>query len=84
MSDEASKKMRIDRVERLFKELRYELERGFMEGEIEESLRFEFVVPVSREIKEGAVHFLFESRPVHRYSILGSSLISESRLKVVK
>ena len=83
MSEEA-KKMRMDRISRLFHELRYEIERGFMEGEVDESLVFEFIVPVSRELKGGSVHCRFESRPVHRDSIYENSLMFEPRLRVIK
>ena len=73
MSEETNRQMRMNRIDRLFNELRYEIERGFMEGEIEERLGFEFIVPVSKEVKNGVVHCFFESRPVHRDSVFGNS-----------
>lgn len=46
---------RKERIERLLHELRYEIERGIMENEIEEHLSFEFIIPISREIPNGGM-----------------------------
>lgn len=75
--------MRMERIERLLRELRYEVERGMMETEIDESIRYEFIVPVSRQLKEGVVWCRFETRPVHRGSAMGRHLNPEPRLKLV-
>ena len=84
MSDSTDKKMRLERINRLFKELRYEIERGFMEGEIDESIGYRFVVPISRQIKNGIVVCEFRSRPVHRDSEFNGGFDQEPRLKLVE
>jgi len=81
---EENKKMRMERINRLLHELRYEIERGFMEHEIEERIGYEFVVPISREINNGVVHCRFETRPVHMGSVMGKDLNMEPRLKIIK
>lgn len=77
-------KYRQQRIERLLEELRYEITRGMMEGEIDESLGFRFIVPVSKRIPDGVVHCEFLSRPVHRHSILMHEFGAPPRLRVVK
>jgi len=76
--------MRMERIQRLLYELRYEVERGFMDGEIDESLGYEFIVPLSREIRDGVVLCRFTTRPVHRQSVIGMRLNPEPRLKIVR
>lgn len=57
---------RKERIERLLDELRYEITRGMMEGDVEEQLVFGFYVPVSKVMREGVVWCEFRTRPVHR------------------
>lgn len=57
---------RLERIERLLEDLKYEIIRGMMEGEVDETLTFQFHVPVSKRIKDGVVSCEFRSRPVHR------------------
>jgi len=78
------KEMRMERINRLIHELRYELERGFMEGEIEESITWHHIIPVSREVTNGVVVCRLETRPVHRDSAFGQQLETEPRLRVVR
>ena len=78
------KNMRMARINRLLYELRYEVERGFMEREIDECIGYEFIVPVSLQIHDGVVVCRFETRPVHRHSILGKKLNQEPRIKLVE
>lgn len=54
---------RIERIERLLSELEYEIVRGMMDGEIEETIQFRFIVPVSKIIPKGVVECRFETRP---------------------
>lgn len=54
---------RRERIERLLDELKYEIMRGMMEGEIDESLGFQFVVPQSKQIPHGVVLCEFRTRP---------------------
>jgi hypothetical protein len=72
---------RQERIERLLSDLRYEIERGMMEGDVDEHLRFRFIVPTSRTFHDGAVECRFETRPVKHARFLG---IEEQRLRVVK
>jgi hypothetical protein len=58
--------IRQERIERLLNELRYEIERGMMEGEVDETLSFQFYVPISKQIHDGVVFCRFHTRPVHR------------------
>ena len=55
---------RKERIERLLLELRYEVERGMMEGEIEEEMEYRFYVPISKAIPEGVVFCEFRTRPI--------------------
>lgn len=70
---------RKERIEKILHELRYEIEVSMMQGEIDETLWFEFVVPVSKVIPNGVVVCSFRTRPTlyYRDGI-------EPRLKVVK
>ncbi len=45
MSDPTN--FRKERIEKLLHELRYEVERGMMEHDIDETLQFKFYVPIS-------------------------------------
>ncbi|WP_223621187.1 hypothetical protein [Lysobacter sp. ESA13C] len=62
MSDATYRK---ERIERLLHELRYEVERGMMEGEIEETLLFAFIVPIGKSLAGGVVRCEFRTRPTH-------------------
>ena len=73
-------KYRMERIERLLYELRYEVERGMMEREVDESLEFSFYVPRSNSIPNGVVHCRFRCTPISSiYMEPGEPL-----LKVVK
>ena len=84
VSKDIAAKMRMERIDRLLNELKYEVTRGFMETEIDETIGFTFIVPVSRQIKNGVVLCQFYTRPVHRDTAMGRSINSEPRLQVVK
>lgn len=72
---------REERIEKLLDELRYEVTRGMMEGDIEEEIGFEFIIPVSKSIPNGVVNCRFQTRPMpHVYAHLEEA----PRLKVVK
>ena len=73
---------RMERIERLLRELRYEVERGMMEREIDEQLGFRFVVPISNIIKDGVVQCEFRTRPMPRGAMAIDDL--QPRLRVVK
>lgn len=73
---------RRERIEKLLNELRYEVERGMLEREIDEEMGFRFVVPVSNKVKDGVVHCEFRTRPMHRSAIDINDL--QPRLRVVK
>lgn len=57
---------RMERIEKLLRELEYEVTRGMMEREIDEQIGFRFVVPISQKIKDGTVNCEFRTRPVPR------------------
>lgn len=71
-----------ERIEKLLKELQYEVMRGMMEGEVDEHLTFRFYVPISKDIHNGVVFCEFRTRPVPRHWMPPESM--EPRLKVVK
>ena len=73
---------RRDRIEKLFHELKYEIERGMMEGDIDETLGFRWYVPISKSIKDGVVFCEFRSRPVLRHYMDPRDL--QPRLRLVK
>lgn len=54
---------RIEKITQLLHELKFELERGFIEGDIDETITFEFVHPNSRSIPGGSVYARFQTRP---------------------
>lgn len=78
MSDKPN--YRMERIERLLKELEYEVVRGMMEGEVDETLQFTFIVPLSKRIHKGIVHCEFRTRPAPHYM----AMIGPPRLQVVK
>lgn len=55
--------LRMERIERLLNEIQYEITRGMMEGEVDEVLGFEFLVPISKSVPKGVVHCSFRTRP---------------------
>ncbi len=63
-------------------ELRYEIERGMMQGEIDETMGFQFYVPISKAIPDGVVFCEFRTRPVPRFYMGVDDL--QPRLKLVK
>lgn len=75
---------RQERIEKLLHELRYEVERGMLQGEIDETLMFQFVVPLSKRIPDGVVLCEFRTRPLPRYSVPMSLDALEPRLRLVK
>lgn len=73
---------RMERVERLLTELRYEVERAMMEGDIEdETLSFRFIVPRSKEIPSGVVMCEFTTRPMPAAYV---PFCGQAKLRVVK
>lgn len=80
MSDPTN--FRRERIEKLLHELRYEVERGMMEREIDETMGFRFFVPISQAIPDGVVLCEFRTRPVPRHT-MGLDDITP-RLKLVK
>ena len=75
--------VRIERIERLLNELRYEVERGMMDGEIDETIGFQWIVPISKEIPGGVVFCMFQTRPRPAHSIHPDIQITP-RLTVVR
>ena len=76
-------KYRLERIERLLNELRYECERGMMEGEIDEQMVFRFIVPLSKAIPNGVVFCEFHTRPTPHYMCPYPEAASP-KLRVVK
>lgn len=73
---------RRERIEKLLHELRYEVERGMLERDIDEEMNFQFYVPISNKIRDGVVFCEFRTRPVPRRAMDPSDL--QPRLKLVK
>lgn len=72
---------RQERIEKLLHELRYEVERGMMEGDIDETLGFRFYVPISKRLPEGVVFCEFLTRPIPKYAMDPRDI--QPRLRVV-
>ena len=73
--------VRKERIERLLKELEYEVTRGMIEKDIGEEMAFLFYVPISSKIPDGVVRCAFSTRPVARYYMHPDDL--HPRLKVI-
>jgi hypothetical protein len=73
---------RMERIEKLFHELRHEIERGMMENEIDETIGYKFIVPISRAIPDGIVACEFRTRPMPRYMGFDPEAM-QPRLRVV-
>ena len=58
---------RKERIEKLLHELRYEIERGMMEKDIDEMIGYRFYVPISHSIPGGVVFCEFHTQPIPRY-----------------
>lgn len=80
MSDPTN--FRRERIEKLLHELRYEVERGMLERDIDESMGFQWYVPLSQAIRDGVVFCEFRTRPVPRWQMDGQHF--QPRLRVVK
>lgn len=77
------KTYRQERVERLFNELLYEITRGMMEGDLDESIGFDFIVPSSRTFPHGVVTCKFRTRPIPEYDAVLLDQ-NKSRLRIIK
>jgi len=73
---------RRERIEKLLHELRYEVERGMLERDIDEEMGFRFYVPISNKIPDGVVFCEFRTRPIPRHAMSPEDL--EPRLRIVK
>ena len=73
---------RMARIERLLTELRFEIERGMMDGEIDETVGYQFYVPISKSIPDGVVHCEFLTRPIPRHFMRHDAI--KPRLQLVK
>ena len=74
--------IRRERIQKLLHELRYEVERGMLEREIDEEICFRFYVPISRAFHDGVVFCEFRTRPIARHMMHPDNL--QPRLQVVK
>ena len=72
----------MERITKLLHELRYEVERGMMNHEIDETMGFQFYVPISRAIPDGVVFCEFSTHPIQRYMM--DPMDSQPRLRLVK
>jgi hypothetical protein len=72
---------RKERVERLLNELKYEVTRGIMEGELEEYLTFNFLIPRSKLPTE-MVRCEFRTAPITRDMLYLAERTSTEGLKV--
>ena len=75
---------RKERIEKMLHELRYEIEVGMMQGDIDETLSFRFVVPTSKAIPDGVVVCEFRTRPTPTPRGYAGFDTAEPRLRVVK
>lgn len=75
---------RQERIERLLEELRYEVERGMMEREIDEQMVFTFFVPTSKEGRDWIVSCEFRTRPMPHYALPSKYLVEGPKLRVIQ
>ena len=75
-----TKQHRINRIDILLYELKYEVTRGIMEGDIEEHMTYEFFIPQSKELKGGIIQCTFNTKP----TFYNTALYNEPKLRVVK
>ena len=80
--DEERTNIRFERIQRLLRELEYEITRGMLGGEIDETISFQFVVPLSRRMPEGIVLCELRTRPTAMYAVPLN--IVKPRLRVVE
>lgn len=80
---EVTQNYRQERIERLLHELRYEVERGMMEGDIDETLCFAFFVPLSKSIPKGVVRCVFQTRPIPHH-LADPCDMASPKLRIVK
>jgi hypothetical protein len=73
---------RMERIEKLLHELEYEVARGMMEGDIDETIGFRFYVPISKRIRNGVVSCEFRTRPIPREYMSPDDI--RPRLRLVK
>ena len=76
---------REERIEKLLRELRYEIERGLAEREIEEEMHFQFIFPRSQRIPNGLVFCQFRMRPITNFDAMAMNPeMLVPKLRVVK
>lgn len=73
---------RQERIEKLLKELEYEVTRGMLEKDIPEEMGFRFYVPISNKIPDGVVACEFRTRPITRLAMHIDDL--QPRLRLVR
>ena len=78
-----STNFRRERIEKLLHELEYEVTRGMMEKDIDETIGFSFFVPISIRIPDGVVECQFRTRPIPRYA-MPLDYLEKPRLRIVK
>jgi hypothetical protein len=74
--------VRQERIERLLRELEYEVKRGMLEKDIPEEMGFRFYVPISNKIPDGVVACEFRTGPVPRSAMAIDDL--RPRLQLVR
>ena len=75
--------IRKERIEKMLHELRYEIEIGMLQGDIDETIGFQFIVPISKSIPNGVVFCEFRTRPMHRQNAMHLGH-DEPRMKLIK
>jgi hypothetical protein len=73
---------RFERIEKLLNELRYEVELGMAQREIDEEISFRFYVPISQKIPNGVVFCEFRTRPAPHMAMHPDDV--QPRLRLVK
>ena len=79
----AAAQMRMERINRLLRELEYEVTRGIMENEIDEEIGFRFLIPISRKVPGGIVGAEFRTRPGQSYDAIYYGAHEAPKLKVI-
>lgn len=75
---------RKERIIRMLHELHYEVHIAMLEGDMDETFNFEFVIPVSKNIRNGVVFCTFETRPISIHTIGMRGIPLPQKLQLVK
>lgn len=75
---------RQERIIKMLHELHYEVRIAMMEGEMDETFTFKFIIPVSKNIRNGIVFCRFETKPISIHPLGMRGIALPPKLQLVK